>query len=522
MDKVNELFAADKPYLAVYNNDVKDGYIKLPKHAQRISVKSHGINEYQHYTRIVFMPALNNSPMLSHLLNVVGITDYMTKKATGVETAYQYVMRTALRDRNSTERVEIIVADKTTADELAKIFGGAQITDHMGRTNTYNVKITPTAGCDKLSYDRLKSIQKQLISALDFNENVSSLSQRGIIQGANADLVGLNGISLPIYSNKHSSDLTDESETQMFKYDNHKSFRDLLSEAAKYNKCNTKDDNLLFSIGSYEFPPLADVYQSLIDVNTSNRRGKSNVKCAPNLVLDFDGGDISRELLTTIFKEFGYQFYICNSFSRKKIAENSFSNNYRVFIPLSHLVVQETYTDIYMHFAKKLYHKGYNTLKQSKKGFIYSNKDGQKISGLDVSKTGIESMMYFPCINMNEPEAAFFETFFTTHPAKIFNVEQFINSKIKQDLPLIELMEAIQEQPKEEIKDKKVILSLEQIWDVLGWEDGQKYVSSFSFGVRCKRNGYSEEETLNYLRTHLNSNDITSKINNCKNGYRAQ
>ena len=537
-DQVCAAFEGEK-FLFVANNAYEN--IQLPENGVRINVKAHGINKYQHITNIAFLPALNLEPMAVGIMTSIGLTDPMRKAAIGIETAYQSVMRTALRDRQSNEVINIIVGDKATADGLAKIFGGATVIDQANNVKTYTTRIKSN---DRTSYEKWNQIQKILLKTQQ-----SSLSEianrvhektttqthessvfvnypiRGFVEHQEID----QNIQtkMPIFSNRFSSDLFDESKTQYFDYDSHKSFLDLLEESAKHVKIADKGDSMLFSIGSYDFPPLPEIYEQLIQ--NSGRRGKANVKCAPNLVLDFDGGDISRFELTQIFKDIGYQFYICNSFSRKKTGDNLFSNNYRVFIPLSHLVIQETYTNIYMHFAKLLNDRGFNTQIQKKNGWVFPHDKltNPKNSGLDVSKIGMESMMYLPCTNINEPEAAFFDKFYVNFPQKRFNVQQFCNSQIthQSKLSLVELVEEVDEVVKveksETIKTKPK-LTLDQIWDRFDWNDGKRHLSSYGFGAKCREYEYSEWDTINHLKFQLNSTNMNSKIQNCKNGWRGK
>jgi hypothetical protein len=61
------------------------------------------------------------------MLNRLGLDDGIIKNATLHEVAYQALMRTALRDVDSTAVVDCIVPEYETAARLASLFGEAQL-----------------------------------------------------------------------------------------------------------------------------------------------------------------------------------------------------------------------------------------------------------------------------------------------------------------------------------------------------------------------------------------------------------
>jgi hypothetical protein len=114
-------FKGDK-LLFVKNNDDKT----VLNGATSIPVQCHGSNEYSDYNGIYVSAALNRPPKHSELLKLVGLTKDKFLTATAHETHYQAVMRTSLRDKDSTNEVLIAVPDKFAAEYLGKLLGGAK------------------------------------------------------------------------------------------------------------------------------------------------------------------------------------------------------------------------------------------------------------------------------------------------------------------------------------------------------------------------------------------------------------
>ena len=128
---IGELFGEEE-FLLVANNDVPDGAIldDFPN-VVRIPAICHGLNDYRHMTKILFLPALNNSPgHFSYLDKVLGISGDRLRQARAFQVMYQSIMRTALRNSSSTDPVSVIVPDLTMANWLGDVFPGARVRAH--------------------------------------------------------------------------------------------------------------------------------------------------------------------------------------------------------------------------------------------------------------------------------------------------------------------------------------------------------------------------------------------------------
>ncbi len=96
--------------------------------ARRISNVPHGLNHYQDFKNIVFLSALNPSPAFINFLEKhEGIDLDDIRDAMVHQRIYQALMRTALRDQNSTEPVQIIVPDRKSGEWINEVFKGSTV-----------------------------------------------------------------------------------------------------------------------------------------------------------------------------------------------------------------------------------------------------------------------------------------------------------------------------------------------------------------------------------------------------------
>ncbi len=121
MDKFAADAFGDDKFLYVANNDRKSPIIDELANARRISVMSHGLNRFDDYTNIYFSAALNRERKHFEMLRTLGFTPEQVHKASAHETAYQSVMRTALRRPDLTANVHAIVADEPMARRIAAV-----------------------------------------------------------------------------------------------------------------------------------------------------------------------------------------------------------------------------------------------------------------------------------------------------------------------------------------------------------------------------------------------------------------
>lgn len=96
---------------------------------KRVITNPHGWNDLQHYDMGVFLAAINYDPeTLRRLHAFYGITSEQAKKALCYQIVYQFLGRTAMRNKDSKERVALIVPDEGCAEYVQKLLGCAPST----------------------------------------------------------------------------------------------------------------------------------------------------------------------------------------------------------------------------------------------------------------------------------------------------------------------------------------------------------------------------------------------------------
>ena len=115
-------------------NNLDDGY---PKVGVKISAMSHGINIYQDSHSIAYAAAFNLPPWTYAFLNKL-LPDYDLWFEQNVLTAIQDIMRTSLRDTNSTAVVNALVSDMRTCIEIKSLLKGLPEIKHHCLTNVYD------------------------------------------------------------------------------------------------------------------------------------------------------------------------------------------------------------------------------------------------------------------------------------------------------------------------------------------------------------------------------------------------
>jgi hypothetical protein len=119
----------DSPFLWSGNKDIEEAVVSKDfANAIRIPAVCHGLNEYRHVDKIAFLSALNNTPShFAYLDKVLGVAPDQLRQARANQVAYQSIMRTALRDADSSAEVKVLVPDIALGNWLTSVFPGSSL-----------------------------------------------------------------------------------------------------------------------------------------------------------------------------------------------------------------------------------------------------------------------------------------------------------------------------------------------------------------------------------------------------------
>ncbi len=382
-NKISELddpFAAIKPlirdefgdneFLLVANNDVPDGAIAddFPN-VVRIPAICHGLNEYRHMTKILFLPALNNSPgHFSYLDKVLGISGDRLRQARSFQVAYQSIMRTALRDAGSTDPVSVIVPDISMASWLGEVFPGSRLKSHEIES-LKGVLGAPTQA-------RGRPRQASVLSPIE-RKNLSIKKAQELLVTKNSIYIAFfvtGEIPLSYEKNLYSTG------TEISIDKNWDDIRDGLITI--YDKfCPRKESNAVMSPASFD-----------PDRSTKTNKGLENITAINGVWLDFDGGKLLPEEFARIFTD--VRWLMWNSFNNGKEG----LVKYRVMFPTSTPLIPDMYHMIWDVIAERIRGFGYY-VGPTRKASNNNSRQQQEMpdSGLDYSKRSANSFFYLPC-----------------------------------------------------------------------------------------------------------------------------
>lgn len=133
---VDEISDEDFIYNAnvVHRHLFRDEFGKAYRNAECVSTV-HGINSFQKITKAVYLPAFNPNPSTMAILHYFDLTTYDIAFARNQLMAYQFLMRTALRDTDSTEEVTFYCVDEFTATFISNVFNCPKTLVQVGLAN---------------------------------------------------------------------------------------------------------------------------------------------------------------------------------------------------------------------------------------------------------------------------------------------------------------------------------------------------------------------------------------------------
>jgi hypothetical protein len=342
---------------------------------ERMSVENKGLNQYKHYTNIVFLPALNRTPMhTAKLRDWFGISPETLRRSTQYEVMYQSIMRTALRDGDSKEVVNVFVTTKKEGEWLMTLLGGGLLKKFQEKDF---IKYKPRALTDverRLnSVGRKKSAEKlkKMIVEPENAGNLYDFSKENTIDKT------CKKVAFQMTGHFDINSLSDAEFTQykgsILEYSS--AMRHL-----SHRIIENKSDNFLLNTG---------IYKRQIGFDRS-LRCLGNHQESSSIQIDIDDGCLTPEQMVDILDtntgyEQKFSFILYNSFSRSEDQPN----RYRIQIFIDRYIDQNDYKRIYLWFVSYLQTKTMKTCEEL---------------GLDETAANPTQSQYAPATNRENPD----------------------------------------------------------------------------------------------------------------------
>lgn len=350
-------------YIWAANNDVPDSDWKATG-GERIPVMAQGFNHFRHHTEAVFLAALNDNPAhYKWIKSQFAIEPIELSMAKSMETAYQMIMRTNLREPDATKPVTITVADRRTADYLCSLLPGAKL------------KFLDL-GIPELGEPRRDQGQQKPV--LTNAERQEAMRERNRLWSQAHDALCAMTQSVMGAASPSTIKPIVSFETNTFAkavlpecFESFDELKDLLRQAWA-TKIERKEDNLLMSGSTY-----------CANEHSETSKGLDAFLYAQMIQLDFDDSELEPKLLSELLGDIKHVAY--NSFSH---VNRSGSYRYRVVVPFAAPVTKELYKGIWDVLANRIADAGFSILGEGK--------PGQMKSGIDRSKRTPVSWMYMP------------------------------------------------------------------------------------------------------------------------------
>ena len=404
-------FGSD-PFLWQANKSISDGV--FGENGRRLPNVPHGLNDYSDFDRIAFLSALNPRSDHFRFLETRGVEPQAVRRAIYCLAAYQSVMRTSIRDPESTTQKVIIVPDFNAARYLTELFPRSQI--EKLQTNLIEPKSPGKLGRPRkyhCSNDRKREYR--------LKKNLSNL--KTVLRLESFPYVAKNSCG---EREKETSMIGDEKGidiiTHFVSHDGHHGtlYRDKKSNAPSgYLSGGNADLFIAFLEHLHsrtqehkQASPL--ISPAIFDPNHpraegKTKRGENNIVAMRHLWMDFENGDLQPEDLSELFPR--VRMVVFNTYNHTNEAPR-----FRVVVPFDEAISAADYTVFYDNVIAKILDAGY-TVGQSKE---------RRRSGLDISKT--TSLFYLPCQARDQSQSFFKD--YNDHKRKLLSPKKWIENTV--------------------------------------------------------------------------------------------
>lgn len=313
--RINARFGGE-PFAWMANTDIPDDV--FPTHGTRLPNSPHGINQYQHLHNVALLSALLPAPSTFGFLDALGMDGEAVKTAIMRSSLYQAACRISLRNPLDETPKHAVVPDRATAEWLSSKFPGSTVISEDGMPQV--AKGRPGRKrlheSDAARRVKLRHSEQQRLSAI-----LSRLhEEKAACQST---------VYATVYASRY--------ETQGLGEIEHTSFDDFASFMH-----DVWSENVASKTGNIPFVP----------AEMSGGRRNSDVVSSRMLVLDNDGGDLSRAKFAELFPHL--RMVIVNTASSTPDRER-----WRAFLPLDMSVDAEIYSELVRIIIRRLNRAGY-------------------------------------------------------------------------------------------------------------------------------------------------------------------
>ena len=346
----------DNRFLWQANKWITDGV--LGEHGQRLPNVPHGLNDYSGYDCIAFLSALNPRSDHFRFLETQGTDPGAVRRAIYCSAVYQSVMRTSIRDPQSTTRKTVIVPDLSAAQYLEEAFPGAKVEKlktelielEKPRTRGRPRKYSSRSERQRAYRLRQKETAQQTANSrskkFPYVGKKSCCEEKGtsIIRyekgiGISTNFVTHHGVHGTLYRDKKSKTPLGYSSGG-----NSELFLGFLKHLHG-RAVESKEGNLLIS------PAIFDPNHPDAEANT--KRGLKNIVAMRHVWMDFEDGDLRPERIAELFPL--SRLVVFNTYNHTK--ENP---RFRVVVPFEKPISPEDYIVLYNNVIAKIVDAGYS------------------------------------------------------------------------------------------------------------------------------------------------------------------
>lgn len=436
-DAAIELFQG-RSFVWQANKPVPDSF--FGDKGTRLPNSPHGLNDYSKIHDVVFLSALNPTPAHCAFLQDRAVDPDEIAAMQYLETVYQSVMRTSLRDPTDTHPKTVIVPDRRAAEYLAQKIPGATVLKlETGIVEEIRKSGRPRKHENDAEKSRIwrqkKRLKKKYVKHL--LDSLPAQDQTGI--GCGKDKRHESTISITsdfvsdmpcwgtLYEKRYHKDEIG------YLVGSTRDFIDFLKQCSEQS-VHSKESVPLFSPATFD-PAKAE----------ETNRGLANIVSIRNIVLDFENGDLRPETFPDFFPEL--EMVITNSYNH-----TNEEPRFRVIIIIDRPLSVDAYEAIWDEIEARLKDAGY--LREPSKRSKYGR------SGLDWTKRTPASLFHLP--SQAEKSADSFFSVCSGTGRKPLDAAQWVSTARIQALPEYELVEAPNVQSSLPAEDEKVQAAIQQ------------------------------------------------------------